>query len=1666
GLQGDGTTTNARGDGGSVRNTDKRSTQLTMETPYARVSSDTRLTLDLHISEKQGRANSLLGETPGSRRRDFTGTGNSGRAQELYPAFALDLRNEASTNGGNDTPRTSTDGDTTTPRGNTTTRTTTDGNTATPSRNNGQPGGQQTGNRTAPENPSNDNYASLTDMARSLTPAGGPGSRDAFNDALTLLASVENKGKDILDLGRIVLAKSWGWNPPADAVSDGRYTPEAVGKAADYVADKLKLNSRNNAIDQTLTELGIKASFAEAGSETGAELPELGPTTWMMRAVSHPETARIKDYNPSMRLTDSSETGRTFSPFHNESSTTTMGFEARPSGRTGTGPPTTATHYGSANNTGSSTSGGDTARGSKPKEPPHSDRVRTGPGYLVEMDTDVFIGARTELSGPWYKRSARYVGDKAASAGRAVRGAFGGRSTPSSVPTRPARWQQGGTTVKTTRWISHGDAVRTGIITPDHANRIAPLTERFAAIQQSLADAEKAYLNARWPLDKAASDRIASPDDPQVQARYRNLETTYEDRREDFDEAVRNWVTALRELRDGLGDLSSLPRPRTATAPALDTIQEEPSSPPAPAPQQNALDPAADPEAVELPERQPGQEGRQPEQDTEQRDTDPNLLDTLGSALNIRPREAGEEEAPPQPPQRNTPDPATTELPERDNRPQEDVPRQAPEPSAAEVLERARQKLARDTVMGRALQGQDGSSRNETAPADNRPERHSRNQSKGPLSHTDHRSGPSSETHARPESATVRRPRVWATPTGEDGNGPSRHEAALPGDQAETRRGPAPERADSPADRYTANDEENLYDVSDDEEEAPRPRWLDRHYPEAASLSGEERRELMRSLMERSLAVGPAVPEGFRYDTDLGGPDDIAWIEARGAQRFPPESDTTALLGPPTAPSAPQQQDRPAEDRDQQPQPAPSEEEMAAAALDAVLTFDGQRLPLHTETGPDHGTDLPADQDSLSEASTPDSDTLRDMRLRLERLRSSSPAPSEGDRPSPADTGPTGDHGRQSSPDRTGRASEEQPAPRRPQTPDLPAPSTNPDRSEWDNRLRAMHDWRANWQHRARTPEEEDRLRQEWRARWSLPATTRPGGSGPSQHGTEPFGGRAGQGSPDRAQTSSASESRPVPPTETAREEPRSPVPTGTDPGADGRSQDRATAQPARSEPGGTPAAPSRPHAGNLGGEGFPALSREQTVVPQQEGAAPPAEQAPLISGPAADLFAFFAQELNGPAGKGDGDSAQGTTRTPSGEETTAEPAPVIDDDRTQEASSPETAPDVAGTNPSRKQSEGEDQDTPENEDGDEENSEDDAEDAPGSDRKKDNDEDGAGGGAGSSGHRSGGDGGNPSGGNSADRSGSGDGDRPSDRSAGDDGSEGNSGGPAPQGDGSHSSAQPRSDSATAPTGDTPAGTGQNPSSDAPAGAEEPGQDGTQENQGSDDRPAVEALGLEDRPDGDPRFPSDLSNGRVIGTIPENRTGRDDNDRIITVDGKPLQDFQSDLLIRRAEEVKKILRGKTPVRVDTGTFHNTKADRPSGPDADPFTEAAISFGDQGGRNGAVNAIVVDRVSGKVAEGHNGRTTYSVIPEDELHPKLKERFDAMYSDGGYQVYGADGNPVTRADGSPETTPYPFNDLPARHAELKALNALLWERDGAEISDFQLDAWFTLKNDGSL
>ncbi|QUX27494.1 hypothetical protein KGD83_19525 [Nocardiopsis akebiae] len=955
GVYGDASAMNAHGDGLITRDTDKRSIGLTMETPYARVSSDTRLTIDLHISDKQGVVNTLTGETPGAGgRRNFTGTGGSGRVEALYPTPYLDISGAGNTTDG--TVTTETTGDATTgdegdAAGGSGTARPADSRTAPPSATGGTSagarptgGGQRTGDLPPPENPSHDHHASLPDMMRDWSRATDPGARGDFKDGVVMPVAVENNGRDVRDLAHVVVAKSLGWNPPADSVRDGRYTPRAIEQAAGYAADKLKLNSRNNAIDQSLNAIALKALFPQANAESGTELIEMGRTTWGIRAVPRPESARVIDFNPSVRLTDSSESSRTFSPFHNESSTATMGVDARPSGRTGTGPPTTAIHYGGANATGSSTSGGDTARGSKPKEPPHSDRVRTGPAYLVEIDTTWGIGVRSELRGPWYKRSARYVGDRTAAAGRytaaKVRGVFGDRSTPAPPPSRPARWQRGETSAKVTVWVSHGDAVRLGLITPDNANRIAPLTERFAGFQKALGDAEKAYLEARLPLDAAASDRIASPDDPRIQQRYADLESTYEDRLEAFNAALRDWEAALRELRGGLNAPSSPPRPRTVSAPTLDTIQEEP--PPPPPPQRGAPgpadDPAADPAAIELPDRNTGRHG-----------TGTSMLDTLSSDFGIRPAEG---------------------------------------------------------------------------PAQPRGEERVRPDGEGPVD------GPGADgllgTRGAPESAeeperllpdlSNGRPLLSA-----NGSGLSPHGADLaerrPSDQPETRRSAVPEHADDRTDGPVADDSENLYEASDqddgDGEEVPRVRWLDRRYPEASSLSRDERDRLSRPLGGRERAAGPPRPEGFRYEMDPGGPRDNDRLATQADQDSVPAEGADGPLRPSTEPGTPQERDRSDEVGSRRPRPAPPEDDAPDRTFeDAVPAFDGRRLSSGSGSAHGHGTDLRPDR----EPSSPAPDAPEDTRLGLERPRSPSKLPAEGDGPPPNGTEPAGGLGDQHAP--------------------------------------------------------------------------------------------------------------------------------------------------------------------------------------------------------------------------------------------------------------------------------------------------------------------------------------------------------------------------------------------------------------------------------------------------------------------------------------------------------------------------------------------------------------------------------------------------------------------------------------------------------------------------
>ncbi|PPK63299.1 YwqJ-related putative deaminase [Actinokineospora auranticolor] len=116
--------------------------------------------------------------------------------------------------------------------------------------------------------------------------------------------------------------------------------------------------------------------------------------------------------------------------------------------------------------------------------------------------------------------------------------------------------------------------------------------------------------------------------------------------------------------------------------------------------------------------------------------------------------------------------------------------------------------------------------------------------------------------------------------------------------------------------------------------------------------------------------------------------------------------------------------------------------------------------------------------------------------------------------------------------------------------------------------------------------------------------------------------------------------------------------------------------------------------------------------------------------------------------------------------------------------------------------------------------------------------------------------------------------------------------------------------------------------------------------------------------------------------------------------------------------------------------------------------------------GPVNSVGIDSRTGAVVEGVNGRPT-DVIPDDRLHPVLRERVEQMRAAGPYPQYNRDGTPLMR-DGQQVMTPFPHGDNPLRHAEVKVVNELLWRRgpdaDSSVMSEFRVDNRFPFRQDG--
>ncbi len=111
--------------------------------------------------------------------------------------------------------------------------------------------------------------------------------------------------------------------------------------------------------------------------------------------------------------------------------------------------------------------------------------------------------------------------------------------------------------------------------------------------------------------------------------------------------------------------------------------------------------------------------------------------------------------------------------------------------------------------------------------------------------------------------------------------------------------------------------------------------------------------------------------------------------------------------------------------------------------------------------------------------------------------------------------------------------------------------------------------------------------------------------------------------------------------------------------------------------------------------------------------------------------------------------------------------------------------------------------------------------------------------------------------------------------------------------------------------------------------------------------------------------------------------------------------------------------------------------------------------------GHVTSVVMDLRTGEIVEASNGLRN-SVITSDRLHPLLAQRLVELESGPGYPALNGDGS----IDGTTRLHPHP--DDPLRHAEVKAMNELLWRRgpdlDASVFEEMRIDNFAPFGRDG--
>lgn len=188
---------------------------------------------------------------------------------------------------------------------------------------------------------------------------------------------------------------------------------------------------------------------------------------------------------------------------------------------------------------------------------------------------------------------------------------------------------------------------------------------------------------------------------------------------------------------------------------------------------------------------------------------------------------------------------------------------------------------------------------------------------------------------------------------------------------------------------------------------------------------------------------------------------------------------------------------------------------------------------------------------------------------------------------------------------------------------------------------------------------------------------------------------------------------------------------------------------------------------------------------------------------------------------------------------------------------------------------------------------------------------------------------------------------------------------------------------------------------------------------------------------GDDRLPSSYLSGeggdtglsvdtKRLGTLNESDVTRDENGLITKVGDKDINDYLNDLGMERGQAYRDGAASRKNPTSKEGKAQIKQA-AAEGKTLPPFKN----------EQGVCVAVGADRRTGHVYEGLNGRPHIDLIPPDKVHPTLQSNLDHMSHAG----------PYSHGDG--KNHPFPHPDSPTGHAEVKATNQALWDRQDQKL-----------------